>query len=263
MSCRKIATYLGRSHTCFGRHLRHAHRRRRRQGSSGRGSRLFAGRIDIARRPQPVAGRTRFGEMRRIWSALWRPGGSAQLQGAQKSLSAAGQGPKQDSRRLGRAVLPCLRELPPALRQTLTLDNGRSGGWSGQTSCTSFCRPHSPWQHSASESEGDLLRQYCPRDISLHKIREKPLVKAAHRLNRRPRKCLAASVLLKPVTWPSPLHWQAECTICHGRRIIGGPGNFLPPFPRCLRSEHVSRFFTARAGGPRYGARPGAQRPRP
>lgn len=86
------------------------------------------------------------------------------------------------------------------------------------------------------------MRQYCPRDISLHKIREKPLVKAAHRLNRRPRKWLAASVLLKLVTWPSALHWQAECTICHGHRIIGGPP-FLPPFPRCLCNEKVSRFF--------------------
>ena len=45
-----------------------------------------------------------------------------QLQGTQEPLSLAGQGPKQ--RASGKALLPCLRELPPLLRQPLTLDNG-------------------------------------------------------------------------------------------------------------------------------------------
>ena len=94
----------------------------------------------------------------------------------------------------GEALLPCLCELPPALRQALPLDNGSEmagfRSWSGQTSCISFCRPHSPWQRGTNENEGGLLRQYFSRSISLHKITEKVLRNAAERLNKRPRKCL-------------------------------------------------------------------------
>ena len=52
--------------------------------------------IDTARRSQPVAG----GSGLRFQG----PGSAAQLQGAQESLSAAGQGPKQNGRRLGRGA---------------------------------------------------------------------------------------------------------------------------------------------------------------
>ena len=44
------------------RHLRRAHKRRRRQARYGQGRRLFPGRIDISQRPGIVAGRTRFGD---------------------------------------------------------------------------------------------------------------------------------------------------------------------------------------------------------
>ena len=98
------------------RHLHRAHRRRRRQGRCGRGRGRLLGCIDIARRPQPVAGRSGL--------RFQGPGSAAQLQGAQKSLSAAGQGPKQNGRRLGRGLVPRLCEIPPDLRKTLTLDNG-------------------------------------------------------------------------------------------------------------------------------------------
>ena len=49
---------------------------------------------------------------------------AAQLQRTQKPVSGAGQGPKQDGGRLRRGLVPCLREIPPDLRQTLTLDRG-------------------------------------------------------------------------------------------------------------------------------------------
>ncbi len=62
----------------------------------GRGRGRLLGCIDIARRPQPVAGGSGL--------RLQGPGSAAQLQGAQKSLSAAGQGPKQNGRRLGRGA---------------------------------------------------------------------------------------------------------------------------------------------------------------
>ncbi|MGI6656771.1 MAG: transposase [Desulfobulbus sp.] len=56
--------------------------------------------------------------------------------------------------------------------------------------CTYFCTPRSPWQRGTNENGNGLLRQYFPRGISFHKITKEMLVKAAKRLNNRPRKCL-------------------------------------------------------------------------
>ena len=44
------------------RHLRRAHKRRRRQARYGQGRRLFPGRIDISQRPRIVELKTRFGD---------------------------------------------------------------------------------------------------------------------------------------------------------------------------------------------------------
>lgn len=54
-----------------------------------------------------------------------------------------------------------------------------------------LCRPHAPWQCGSNEKEGGLLRQYFPRGCSLQQSSGKLLLKAAHRLHRRPRKCLS------------------------------------------------------------------------
>ena len=93
------------------------------------------------------------------------------------------------------ALIPCLRAVPPKPRQTLTLDNGSEmAGFRALESATGlrtyFCKPHAPWQRGTNENSNGLLRQYFPRGISLHKITEAMVVKAAEQLNNRPRKCL-------------------------------------------------------------------------
>ncbi|AVD71174.1 hypothetical protein CAY53_06470 [Desulfobulbus oralis] len=93
------------------------------------------------------------------------------------------------------ALIPCLRAVPPKLRQTLTLDNGSEmAGFRALELATGlrtyFCKPHAPWQRGTNENEGGLLRQYFPRGISFHKITEKMVLDAAEQLNNRPRKCL-------------------------------------------------------------------------
>ena len=91
----------------------------------------------------------------------------------------------------GEGLVPRLCEISPDLRKTLTLDNGSEmAGFRGPESATGlrtyFCWPHSPWQRGSNENGGGLLRHYFPRGISLHKITEKMLFSAAHRLNKRP-----------------------------------------------------------------------------
>ena len=73
------------------RHLRRAHRRRRRQGRGFQGRGLFPGRIDIARRPLPVAGSARLGGLR-----------------GKYGLCRQGQGPKTRQPRSRRSCRVCV-----------------------------------------------------------------------------------------------------------------------------------------------------------
>ena len=80
-------------------------------------------------------------------------------------------------------------ELPPALRQTLTLDNGSELAGARELERAGIMplllQPYSPWQRGTNENGGGLLRQYCPRGISLHKITEKQIRNAVERLHKR------------------------------------------------------------------------------
>ena len=94
------------------------------------------------------------------------------------------------------ALIPCLRAVPSQLRQTpLRLDNGSEmAGFRALETATGlrtyFCKPHAPWQRGTNENSNGLLRRYFPRGLSFHKITEAMVVKAAERLNNRPRKWL-------------------------------------------------------------------------
>ena len=178
------------------RHLRRAHRRRRRQTRYGRGRRIFPGRIDIAQRPQAVADRSRFGD----WEAdlVCASKGKAALVTCNERKSrflVLGKVENKTAAAFNEALVPRLCEIPPGLRKTLTLDNGSEMAHfkeleSATDMFTYFCRPHSPWQRGSNENSNGLLRQYFPRGISFHKITEKMLRTATERLNNRPRKCL-------------------------------------------------------------------------
>ena len=107
------------------RHLRRAHKRRRRQARYGQGRRLFPGRIDISQRPGIVAGRTRFGD----WEAdlvCTSKGKAALLSCTERRSRFLLLARVQDrtAASFNAALIPCLRAVPPKLRQTLTLDNG-------------------------------------------------------------------------------------------------------------------------------------------
>lgn len=84
-------------------------------------------------------------------------------------------------------------ELPPALRQTLTLDNGSELAGARELERAGIMplllQPYSPWQRGTNENGHGLLRQYFPGGSGLHTITEALLGRAAHRLNKRPRKC--------------------------------------------------------------------------
>ena len=56
-----------------------------------------------------------------------------------------------------------MRQLPPALRKTLTWDRGREMAEHQELAAdleldVYFCNPHSPWQRGSNENTNRLLR---------------------------------------------------------------------------------------------------------
>ena len=94
-----------------------------------------------------------------------------------------------------------LKHVPTSLRKTLTYDRGKEMAEHERLAQrlairVFFADPHSPWQRGTNENTNGLLRQYLPKGTDLSDYTQRELNAIAHRLNTRPRKCLA---------WATPL----------------------------------------------------------
>ena len=88
-----------------------------------------------------------------------------------------------------------LRQLPAALRKTLTYDRCKEMAEHERlvhqlAIRIFFADPHAPWQRGSNENTNGLLRQYLPKGTDLSGYTQRELNAIAHRLNTRPRKCL-------------------------------------------------------------------------
>jgi IS30 family transposase len=95
-----------------------------------------------------------------------------------------------------------LRHVPAALRKALTYDRGKEMAEHEQLAQRLaiqifFADPHSPWQRGTHENTTGLLRQYLPKGTDLSGYTQRELNAIAHRLNTRPRKCLAFATPLE------------------------------------------------------------------
>ena len=86
-----------------------------------------------------------------------------------------------------------LETIPPALRKTLTYDQGREMSYHAALTLRTgvqvyFADPHSPWQRGSNENTNGLLRQYMPKGTNLDVFSQDELNIIAHSLNTRPRK---------------------------------------------------------------------------
>jgi len=93
-------------------------------------------------------------------------------------------------------ITSAVSELPPALRRTLTWDQGKEMALHQQTSAQTgmpvyFCDAHAPWQRGSNENVNGLLRQHFPKGTDLHAHSPDDLAAVAQEINTRPRKTLA------------------------------------------------------------------------
>ena len=85
--------------------------------------------------------------------------------------------------------------MPPALRKTLTLDNGKEFAEHDQLAAEAalkiyFAKPYCSWQRGTNENTNGLIRQFFPKGTDLASIPQHRFTKVQQLLNDRPRKRL-------------------------------------------------------------------------
>ena len=130
--------------------------------------------------------------------------------------------PNKAAAPVARQLLRHFRALPPALRRTLTIDNGTEFAHHYRLNqqlgmATYFCDPHAPWQKGGIENAIGRMRRWLPRKIDLATMSPHQLDRLVAAYNHTPRKCLGfntpAAVLCEQLKM---LHFKRECTGCFG-----------------------------------------------
>lgn len=88
-----------------------------------------------------------------------------------------------------------LQHIPPAMRRTLTYDQGSEMALHKQLATQLhidifFCDAHSPWQRGSNENANGLIREYLPKGMDLSQVTEEQLHNIELALNNRPRRIL-------------------------------------------------------------------------
>ena len=107
-----------------------------------------------------------------------------------------------------------LRPLVPAMRQSITFDNGTEFSKHHSISTqigiqTYFCDPRSPWQKGGVENAIGRLRRALPTKTDLATLSQARLNAIIANYNNTPRKCLGFHT---PAEIFNPLHFKCEST---------------------------------------------------
>jgi transposase, IS30 family len=167
--------------------------RRRLGGSSGS---LIKQRRSITERPAEVQGRNAPGHWEADFMMFSQSGqGLLILHERQTRFSMVYRPTDRKAVPTARNIARQLRKLPPAMRRTISFDNGNEFAEHHRLQKilgiqTFFCDPHSPWQKGGVENSIGRLRRLLPRKTNLNSITPADIRRYAYRLNNTPRKCL-------------------------------------------------------------------------
>lgn len=99
------------------------------------------------------------------------------------------------SRETTDAQLAIFTALPPGIRLSTTLDNGKEHSLHEQLTIglgtnVYFADPYSSWQRGSNEYHNGLLRRYLPKRTDFSNLTQEELDDIVEEINNRPRKCL-------------------------------------------------------------------------
>jgi IS30 family transposase len=177
-------------------HLRRRHSRRRRQKRYGSGRRFIPGRVAIDQRPSIVETRERIGDWEgdTLEGAKGKGALATHVERKSRFLIAAKLADKKAATMNAQSLMS-FQKLPRAVRQTLTVDNGKEFSLfkelEEKTGLTVyFADPYAAWQRGTNENTNGLLRFYFPKGTDFQAISKEELDLVIEKLNHRPRKCL-------------------------------------------------------------------------
>jgi IS30 family transposase len=99
-----------------------------------------------------------------------------------------------------------MRDLPPALRRSVTFDNGKEFAEHNRLARSLdldvyFAMPYRSWQRGTNENTNGLLRQFFPKGTDFMRISHREVARVENLLNERPRRRLGyrtpAEILVK------------------------------------------------------------------
>jgi len=178
------------------KHLRQAHRTRRRRGNNKGKRGQIKDRVSINLRPKGASNRSRNGH----WEGDTiigknHQGGLVTLNERRLCFLLAAPIANRKIETVNRAIIECFFHIPQRLRRTLTLDNGLEfAGFKNIQEVLGldvyFADPYSPWQRGSNENLNGLIRQYLPKGSDLTTLTQLHLNTITQKLNNRPRKRL-------------------------------------------------------------------------
>lgn len=186
------AAHGGELYKCLSR----CHHKRRRQHRYGACRGLIPGRTSIHLRPDAVMQKQRYGDWEGDTVEGAKGTGLIATHVERKSrYLIAGKLLNKTAAITSAVTCAAFKRVPKALRQTLTLDNGREFAQfksiEKQTGLSIyFADPYSAWQRGCNENTNGLLRRYFPKGMDFRQVTEKSLAEVVKKLNHRPRKCL-------------------------------------------------------------------------
>jgi transposase, IS30 family len=185
-----------RSEEARGKHWQRYLRRRGRKRPEWEKRGRLPTSTSIEGRPAVVDRRSRYGD----WEGdtivgANRRGGGLTLVERKSGFLLLGKVPNLQAATVRQAAARRLATTPPALRKTLTLDNGKEFAEHEELEVEAalkiyFAKPYCAWQRGTNENTNGLVRQFFPKGTDLANIPEHRFTKVQQLINDRPRKRL-------------------------------------------------------------------------